>query len=394
MPRAATNRLQVVTRTGTAQLWIRGTIRGRRIYESAGTTDAGVAEQVRRAREDALWREILDGERSASAPREGSVSPRKREAWTFADACESYLNKKPPRPTEARNLGKLLDHFQDWLLDDIDQIALDNAYAAILTPKAGPATRLRAVLTPLRTILRHAARRKMCAVPLFETPKVGEGRVVFLLPSQARALVEAAADHVKPLITFLLCTGARMAEALELDWSEVDLRGRRAVIVVKGERVADDERRRTRHVDLTPAVIAALSTIRGRTGRVFKPHKGGKISAEAYWDSDRTGGGQIKRAWSGASLRAGLPGRWRIWTPKGQDEEKREFVPKMPPHGTRHTWASWHYAVHKDVLLLQRDGDWRTAALCTRYAHLIPNGYRDEIEAFWGTGEASVREVG
>lgn len=108
--------------------------------------------------------------------------------------------------------------------------------------------------------------------------------------------------------------------------------------------------------------------------------------ADAYWDSDRSGGGQVKRAWQGASLRAGLPGRWRVWIQTGQDEEMREFVPTITPHETRHTWATWYYAVHKNVLLLQRDGDWRTPTLCSRYAHLMPGGYGEEIRASWARG--------
>lgn len=393
MPRAATNGLKVVTRPGTAQLWIRGTIRGRRVYESAGTADAGIAEQVRRAREDALWREVLDGERAASAPHSLGGHARRPVERTFAEAVESYLREYPPRPTQARDIGKLLDVLEDRPLSSIRKEALLESYAAILTPKAGNATKVRHVLTPLRAILRHAAESDWCVPVLFKSPKVGKPQTEFLRPKEARALVDAAADHLKPLFVFLFCTGARSSEAIELDWRDVDLRGSRATLTVKGIRVSEGTRRQ-RHVDLPPACVAALASLGHREGRLFRPHKGGKVSGDAYWDSDRTGGGQFKKGWAGAHLRAGLPGRWRTWTPQRGGTEMREWVPDASPHATRHSWASWHYCVHRDLLLLRTVGDWSSVTLCERYAHLMPEVYASEALAFWGQGGAAVREVG
>jgi integrase len=43
--------------------------------------------------------------------------------------------------------------------------------------------------------------------------------------------------------------------------------------------------------------------------------------------------------------------------------------PEFTPHDLRHTWASWHYALHKDLIRLQQDGGWSTITLVTRYAH-------------------------
>ena len=47
----------------------------------------------------------------------------------------------------------------------------------------------------------------------------------------------------------------------------------------------------------------------------------------------------------------------------------------------RHTWASWHYLIHKDMLL-QRDGGWASQDMLQTYVHLMPKAYRQEAIAF------------
>ena len=55
------------------------------------------------------------------------------------------------------------------------------------------------------------------------------------------------------------------------------------------------------------------------------------------------------------------------------------------PHALRHTWASWHYALHRDPLRLRAEGGWSSLALVERYAHLMPAGHEAAIGEFWGT---------
>lgn len=58
---------------------------------------------------------------------------------------------------------------------------------------------------------------------------------------------------------------------------------------------------------------------------------------------------------------------------------KELFVPDYTPHALRHTWASWHYCVHKDILRLKADGDWSNINTVTVYAKLMPPVYRKKI---------------
>lgn len=263
-----------------------------------------------------------------------------------------------------RLVAALLHHFGTSRLTDIRQEQLDRAYAALLRPGAAPATRLRNVLTPLRAILEHAARRGWCDRPAFEVPRQPKPRVAWLRPEEATRLVEAAAPHLRPLLVFMIATAARVSEALELDWGDVDLAAGRVTF------------RRTkagveRWVDLVGAARAALAALPHRDGRVFRPvyprrrlpgEQGPQWRVgEAYRDNGRDGGGQAKRALEGARRRAGLPG--------------------LRLHDLRHTAATWHYAIHRDLLRLQHFGGWANLSQVQIYAHLMPEIHSDAARA-------------
>ena len=314
-------KLKVVTRRGRNTLYIRGTVRGQGIYESTGTDRRPDAEAYAAKLEQELWTRSVYGARAVV---------------TFATAVESYLKAEPRRASHAKTVDKLLTLFGPMRLGDVTQIQLDRAYGALLRPGASPATRLRNVLTPLRAILEHAARRGWCDRPAFEVPRQPKPRVAFLLPGQATALVQAAAPHLRPLIVFLIGTAARMSEALELDWRDVDLDGGR--ITFRRTKAGTE-----RHVDLAPAVRAALAALPDRDGRVFRPayparRRPGQKAPQwrqgvAWRDSDRNGGGQIKTGWAAACRRAGLPGEWRGEGTGG--ETVRAGVPAARPAAHR-----------------------------------------------------------
>jgi integrase len=120
-----------------------------------------------------------------------------------------------------------------------------------------------------------------------------------------------------------------------------------------------------------------------RKGRVFRDWRG--------WDYRDVraggGGGQLRTAWSRACRLTGLPGRWHEWTPKRHAKPSRTWVPTITPHDLRHTWASWEYALRKDLLDLKIRGGWSSVTLVERYAHLMPAGQETAIRRIWGAPE-------
>ncbi|MBV1833040.1 tyrosine-type recombinase/integrase [Novacetimonas pomaceti] len=367
--------LKVVKRAKSENFYLRGNVSGQSIFESTGTSDRRIAEEIRRKREAELWQETVYG---------------KRAVITFAEAVTAYLDDRPRSQATQRYLLRLMPYFGKMRLSDIDGTCLRGAYQSILRDgeSASPATKKRAVRTPLQAILEFGAIQKWCDRPAFPTISVQKKPRRFLRPEEANRLVEAAAPHLQPLLVFLLATGCRVSEALDLEWSRVDLRGRRAVVWQK--------QARERHVDLPPVAYEWLSSIPYRDGHVFRPlvkTRYGMGLGDRYHDAGRQYGGQIKSGWSGACHRAGLPGHMREWVPRGQKTARRFFVPEHTPHCLRHTWATWHYCVHKDLLKLQADGDWSEIKTVTGYAKLMPDTYRDEIIRWWSHGPDILRQT-
>ncbi|WP_354859325.1 tyrosine-type recombinase/integrase [Acetobacter fabarum] len=357
--------LKLMTVAHHRNFYVRGTVGGRRIYESTRTDDRKEAEQYLAKRHAELWAEHIYG---------------RRAVVTFRQAVTAYLEAEQRSPATQRYLERLLAYFRDAQLSKITQACVDKACQSILTDaaRARATTKIRSVITPLRSVLEFAAIRGWCDRPAFKGPRPQKARTAFLRPDEATRLVRAAAPHLQPLLIFLIGTGCRMSEAMELDWQSVDLKGARCVVWQK--------QGNERHVDLPPVVIRAMVSLAWREGRVFRPGGQKGASNEAYHDTGRQYGGQIKSGWSYACKRAGLPGTVRRWIPKDTHKEKEWFVPDVTPHGLRHTWASWHYSVHKDIVRLQYDGGWSTVAMVSRYAKLMPDVYRDEIIRWWREG--------
>ena len=316
----------------------------------AASNDLAVAREEATTLEAQLLRDAWHGERRGALP--------------FAQAVRSYLAAKPRSAGDQRRIRRIEKMLGALPLRSVNQAELDKVRDRLHPKGAAPATIRRGIVAPVRAVLWHAQRRGWCEAPVFEVPKDGVGRTRYLLPAEAERLIEAAAPHLRPLLLFLIGTGARVAEALELTWREVDLAGCRATLWTKGNP------RRRRVVDLPPRVVRALDTISELGGRVVVPSDGasGQVflwdGKHPYTDRNREGGGQIKTGFGAAVRRSGLS--------------------PLTPHDLRHTWASWHYALHKDPLRLQEEGQWSSLELVRRYTHLMPEGQQRAIGEFFG----------
>lgn len=309
-------------RPGNANYRIRGKVRGRYINEATGTTDRGRAEAIRIKRERELLDESIFGTRVSR---------------TFEQAARDYVAKENPRGTlrdamigRRRQDGSLspclVGDFGDRLIATIDQAAVD-AVARLRFAGVKPSTLQRDFLTPLITVLRFAARRRWCDVPMLERPSFDDRRKRWATYDEADRLLASAAPHLRPLLLFLMLTGARMAEALELEWSDVDLEERWLVFrgTKRGSRT--DAPGEDRGVALHLQLLAVVATLPGEhQGRVFLTDRD-----RPYADKHRHGGGQIQTGWQGACRRAGIA--------------------NLRPHDLRHTCSTWltGLGVHEQV---------------------------------------------
>jgi hypothetical protein len=134
----------------------------------------------------------------------------------------------------------------------------------------------------------------------------------------------------------------------------------------------------------------ALLYIRAMTTGFVKMHGFPSIAAQQprarrqrLQGHDRMGGGQFKTAWAHACAEAGLPGQWFEGKRPDRPSARRRFVSEYTPHGLRHTWASWHYCVHRDLLRPKEEGGWEVLGMVERYAKRVPATYTADIEDWW-----------
>jgi|SRR5450759_1578489 integrase len=309
--------LKLTRRHASPNWYLRGTIRGVTVDESTGVTDRKAAETIRAQRE---WGII-----------QASIHGRKATA-SFLEAAVGYMEGGGER----RYMQPLLDHFGGSPLTRIDQAAIDRA-AKVLYPTAAASTLNRQVYTPISAVLKHGAARGLCEYRQVERPAQPKGRVRWITPAEADRLITASAAHLRPLVIFLLYTGARVSEALYLDWRQVDLQRSHVDFIATKNGEA-------RGVPLHPRAVAALASLPHRENEVFRRPDG-----YAYARKE-DGGGQIKKAFRGACLRAGIA--------------------DFSPHGCRHTWATWHYAANRDLPALMKLGGWKSEKMVLRYTHV------------------------
>lgn len=320
--------LKLVRRKGRPHWHIRGTARGVLVRETTGVDDREAAEAIRARRE---W-EII----------RGTVFGHQQSA-TFAQAAVSFIEAGG----ESRYLLRIGQKIGDVPLAQLDQALIDKT-ARDLYPAAAPSTRLRQAYAPISAVINHGAKKGLCERRTIERPKPAPGRVRWLTFAEAEWLIGQCAPHLRPLVMFLFGTGARMSEALYLDWRQLDLQRAQVSFL-------DTKNGEARGVPLHPRLVAELAQVRHRRGAVFRKADGSPYAAKA------DGGGQIKTGFNGACRRA--------------------RISDFSPHDCRHTWASWHYAANRDLAALMALGGWKSERMVLRYAHLNTSHLAPSIEA-------------
>lgn len=320
--------LKVVARHKSPYLYLRGTVRGISVDESTGVGCKKQAEIIRAKREAELIEESIHG---------------KVVTMTFAQAALSYME----HGGDSRYIERLLRHFGPTMkLSQIGQAEIDTA-AKTLYSHCLPATVRRQCHTPISAVLNHAADRNWCNRIRIHRPKQPKGRVRWITHEEAERLIAACDDGLRPIVVFLLYTGARLGEALGLLWREVDLDRKQVQFLRTKTGVA-------RGVPLHPRVITELRLIQNGEGLVFSNRKRGVNRASVS---------KIETEKEKLSL-AGERFRWSFYPAC-----ERAGISNFRPHDCRHTWATWHYQANRDLFALQRLGGWQSIDMVARYAH-------------------------
>ncbi len=238
---------------GSANWWIDVKVKGRkRVRRSSGSPDKGTAEKIAAQVEANEWKRIIGGDRATT---------------TFAEAVMDYVadGKSPDF------LDKLVKHFKDTPLVQIKAGHVRSACRAIY-PKAKPATWNRQVITPARAVINHAAAKdvvpyiKVANFPVVSTPRRAPDS------EWISKFIGAAKPRLGALMLLMRTTGARVGQALDMEWKDFDLKRGMAMVPHTDKGLGYP----AREAELTPQLVAMLANLDGpRQGQVFGYKKRG-----------------------------------------------------------------------------------------------------------------------
>lgn len=187
---------------------------------------------------------------------------------------------------------------------DLDTLALK------LHPQVSAATRNRQAYTPFIAVMNYAANSDFCPLRKWRRPKAGEKirkpRAADL--TEMAFLYNASPDHVRRIILLLAFQGLRMGEAVSLDWGDIDLDKKWAII-------RKTKTGKPRGVPLHYAVVREFLKVTDRAGKVLRA-RGVNEYRKGY-----RGGGVARKARETAMKNSG--------------------VDRLTWHDLRHTCATW-----------------------------------------------------
>ncbi|HZR75674.1 site-specific integrase [Bradyrhizobium sp.] len=292
----------------------RGTVAGRIIRRSLKTTDKTIAAREASQIEQREWKRRHDGP--------GSV-------LTFAQAAMHYRGGGK----DDQWLSFIEDHLKDTLISEITPGYLRTLAVKIL-PGCSGATLNRKGLTSAIAVINYCAEDGLCSpikVKRFkEDSKIKEPATL----EWVNAFAANANPHVGALCMFMFMTGARIGEAIALQWNDLNLDDRTALI--RQTKTGSD-----RLANLPPPLVAKLRLL----SEMKIPDRG----VFGY-----NGRGDLWRVWAAAIERA--------------------KIKHLSPHCCRHGFATGLLRRGVDVVTVAHLGGWKSPALVLKiYGHANRN---------------------
>lgn len=304
------------------KIWYyRGTVAGRRLRGSTRTEDEETAQQIINSVERRAWQGHLHGPEAI---------------LTFAQAAILYRDAQK----QTRFLARIEDYWRDALVRGINGGAVRQC-AINLFPSASGATRNRQVIVPTQAIINHAAGMDLCRslkVKRFSVETKSKEPATW---EWIEAFMAKANPHLGALACFLLLTGARITEALNVRWQDVDLPARRALI--RQTKIGAERR-----AHLPGPLVAAIANIEGeKIGKVFRYSS--RATAKVQWNK------AIKRA----------------------------GIKRLSFHACRHGFATALLRAGVDPITVAKLGGWKDARhVFTTYGHAAADD--TQADRIWG----------
>lgn len=300
---------------------------GKRVRQTAGTSDKTQAQELHDQLKAETWRVQKLGD---------------RPNYLWDDAALRWLQEKTHlRGFEARK--KLIRwwhlHLKGLRLTDINRDVVSKALATASHRKDSSN---RIYLDMLTTILIMAVKEWewMDRVPRLPNIPTGPSRVRWLTSEEAIKLLSFLPPKMQALMRFALATGLRKMNVVRLEWAQVDLARNVCWVPAVRAKAGKDI-----HVTLNETAVAVLEGQRGKHPRFVFPNTTG---TDGYFSD---------KAWRAALVNAGIEDfHW---------------------HDLRHTWASWLAQDGTPLNVLREMGGWACYEHVMRYAHLTPERFME-----------------
>ncbi|WP_253075662.1 site-specific integrase [Bradyrhizobium sp. 2] len=219
------------------QIWhYRGKVAGRYLRGSCETADKDTASRKTAKIESDEWKCHFDGPQSV---------------LTFSQASLMYRGAGKP----TRFLDRIEDYWKDTLVKDIKPGSI-RQMAMTMYPKAVNATRNRQAIVPCQAVINYAAESDLCPFIRVKRFKIEKKIKAPFTLSWVNSFCEHANPYLGALALFMFSTGARISEALAVNWEHVDLQQR--TILIPKSKISEQ-----RIVHLPPRVLAAIANLEG-----------------------------------------------------------------------------------------------------------------------------------
>jgi integrase len=287
----------------------RGTAGGQRLRGSTKTADKKLAQRIAAEIEARHWKGALDGQEAV---------------LTFANAAHLYLDAGKSE----RFLARLDQRWGKIPVKSINAGVIKQA-SIDLYPRASGATRNRQVIVPAQAVINHAAELGKCQpirVPRWPVEKKEREPATWEWVQTFKA---HANPHLGALALFMICTGARISEALAVTWDDVDF-GKRRVLIRQTKVGAE------RWAHMQTELLTAIASLQDRVRTVFR-----------YSSRDT-----VKPQWDKVVRRAKLK--------------------HLSPHSLRHGFATGMLHAGVDPVTVAKTGGWKSAQhVFATYGHAM-----------------------
>ena len=324
---------------------------GKKYQGTTKTTDKQSAKLIAEAKQTDIAREKND------------LPALKKTVVNFTTAWEKYIKSLPNGKETVKNKLFAYAHFKPFwnrniaeiTIQDLEHYQLQRKLELIEMPKNAEKREqdinFRWVNLEIAT-LRHFYNYCIKSGYIEKNPAAGIkklnelSRLKTLSDEDIQKLVAGATNKLtRDLITFLIYTGCRKGEALNLKWDDVDMKN--GIIAIKGTKTKYD-----RYIPISEALRGVLEGIeRNKDSFYIFNNNGAKI-------------GDFKKSFHTACRNAGLK--------------------DLRIHDLRHVFASKMVMNGTSLYITGELLGHRTTQMTKRYSHLVPDTLKKAVDDVWG----------